>query len=94
MDQENRKSQPLYAVFLGGPLHGQAVALKAPGTPRHTVGMHETVTGYRLAPKKNGALASGDQEERYFYLADDLFPGLVPQYVAEFWAMASRVPDA
>ncbi|MCZ8408181.1 hypothetical protein O9649_10310 [Achromobacter dolens] len=94
MDQENGKSPPLYAVFLGGPLHGQAVALVAPGTPHHTVGMHETVMGYRLTTKVNGALASGDQEERYFYLADDLFPGHVAKYVAQFWAMASRVPDA
>lgn len=93
-DQDKQNSKQLYAVFLGGALHGTAVALVAAGTPRHAVGMHEVVTGYRLATKQNGALPIGNEEQRYFYLADDLFPGDVAKFVAQFWAMASPAPDA
>lgn len=93
-DQQNQNSKQLYAVFLGGALHGKSAALMAAGTPRHSVGIHEVVTGYHLVPKQNGALADGGHEQRYFYVADDILLHEVAGYVAQFWSMASPVPDA
>jgi hypothetical protein len=85
-----RLSTPLFAVFLGGPLHGSVTALAATRVRKAALQIEAIMTGYRLEKELDRGVER--QEYRCFYIAESLEPKEVRGLVKEFWSAASPVP--